>query len=197
MAPTSGSKPLVPTQPGEKEEGKEGPSKKRKLEDAEKEKPPEKKTKLDQMLSNIGNFSKRFKEKKKMAELKKSHIPQETLNKHYAELFEKRKKMANAIISGKPAKTFKRKSVTVTNIAPFPSVLEVSSFIRQAMKVHGIYLGDQVEEIIVPQVDYFGTPKHQGYAKIIVKDVGYVQNVLDSFKGKVFAERLVQATMDS
>merc|ERR1719433_2321692 len=104
--------------------------------------------------------------------------------------------MSHAIISKKPTQTMKRRTVPLTNIAPFPSVLEVQSFIRQSLKIHGLYEGDTIEEIHVPQVDYYGTPKHSGYAKIVVKDVSYVYTVLEAFKGKVFAERLVQATQD-
>merc|ERR1719419_430452 len=101
------------------------------------------------------------------------------------------KKLKNSVITKKPFQSVRRRTVMITNIAAFPSVLEVQKFIRDNLTGIGLYEGAQVEQIIVPQVDYYGTPKHSGYAHIVVKDVSYIPSVIAAFTKKIFCERVI------
>merc|ERR1719233_2437200 len=86
---------------------------------------------------------------------------------HYKALFEKRKKLKNAVITKAPFQSEKRRTVVLSNIAPFPSILEIVKFIRDNLKLIGMHEGAQVEKILVPQeVDFYGTPKHTGFAQV-------------------------------
>merc|ERR1719245_106461 len=113
---------------------------------------------------------------------------------HYKALFEKRKKLKNAVITKAPFQSEKRRTVVLSNIAPFPSILEIVKFIRDNLKLMGLHEGAQVEKILVPQeVDFYGTPKHTGFAQVVVKDVKFVPRVLEAFSKKVFCQRLINA----
>jgi len=113
---------------------------------------------------------------------------------HYKALFEKRKKLKNAVITKAPFQSVERRTVVLSNIAPFPSILEIVKFIRDNLNLVGLHEGAQVEKIIVPQeVDFYGTPKHSGFAQVVVKDVKFVPRVLEAFTKKVFCQRLINA----
>lgn len=109
----------------------------------------------------------------------------------WQELFQKRQKLKNSVITKLPFQSVKRRTVVVSNIAAFPSVLEVFKFIKDNLEAVGLHEGDQIEQIIVPKVDYYGTPKHTGYVQIVVKDVKYISTVIDAFTKKIFCERAV------
>lgn len=145
--------------------------------------------KKTEIANSIQSFIKNLKIKR--PKINDDGTPKPRISDHYKELFEKRKKLKNSIISKKPFQSVRRRTVMITNIAPFPSVLEVQKFIRDNLRAIGLYEGAQVEQILVPQVDYYGTPKHSGYAQVVVKDVHYIPAVIEAFTKKIFCERVV------
>merc|ERR1719397_2328133 len=125
-----------------------------------KEVKPDKKTEITNSIQSFINKLK-FKKPKVMSSAE-----------HYRLLFEKRKKLKNSVITKAPFQSVKRRTVVLSNIAPFPSILEIVKFIRDNLKLMGLHEGAQVEKILVPQeVDFYGTPKHTGFAQVVVKDV--------------------------
>merc|ERR1719317_787614 len=143
--------------------------------------------KKTEIANSIQSFIKNLKIKR--PKINDDGTPKPRISDHYKELFEKRKKLKNSIISKQPFQSVRRRTVMITNIAPFPSVLEVQKFIRDNLRAMGLFEGAQVEQILVPQVDYYGTPKHSGYAQVVVKDVHYIPAVIEAFTKKIFCER--------
>lgn len=163
------------------------------LKDSEKIVKADKVGKKTEIAHSIQSFIKNLKIKKpKKADIDdENQAPFVRTSKHYKELFQKRQKLKNSVITKLPFQSVKRRTVAVSNIAAFPSVLEVHKFLRDNLEALGLYEGDQIEQIVVPQVDYYGTPKHTGYGQIVVKDVKYISTVIQAFTKKVFCERVV------
>jgi len=147
--------------------------------------------KKTEIANSIQSFIQKLKIKRPNKTVKNQEAPKVRISDHYQELFQKRQKLKNSVITKEPFQSLKRRTVVVTNIASFPSVLEVQKFIRDNLSAVGLHEGAQVEQIVVPQVDYYGTPKHSGYAQIVVKDVKYISAVIETFMRKVFCERVV------
>jgi len=154
---------------------------------------PNKGGKKTEIANSIQSFIQNLKIKKpkKNVSNDESQAPKARTSDHYQELFKKRQKLRNSVITKEPFQSVKRRTVVVTNIASFPSVLEVHKFIRDNLSAVGLYEGAEVEQIVVPQVDYYGTPKHTGYAQIVLKDVRYISTVIETFTKKIFCERVV------
>jgi len=187
----------APTSPNKTKKSVETRGEKRKLEEAKnsdnKIVKAEEGGKKTEIANSIQSFIKNLKIKKpKMTNSnEENQAPKARSSDHYLELFKKRQKLRDSVITKLPFQSVKRRTVVVTNIASFPSVLEVQKFIRDNLSAVGLFEGAEVEQIIVPQVDYYGTPKHTGYAQIVVKDVSYISRVIETFTRKVFCERVV------
>jgi len=169
---------------------------KRKLEevtDSEKVVNADKVGKKTEIANSIQSFIQNLKIKKprKAESNNENEVPLVRNPDRWKELFKKRQKLKNSFITKQPFQSVKRRTVAITNIASFPSVLEVLKFVRDNLRAVGLHEGDQIEQIVVPQVDYYGTPKHTGFAQVVVKDVRYISTVIEAFTKKVFCERVV------
>merc|ERR1719233_1085444 len=106
----------------------------------------------------------------------------------------KKKRMSHAIISKKPSQPTEVRTIYISNIDKYPSVLEVESFLKETLEQMSVDTS-QIESLQVPQSDYYGTPVNPGYAFIVMKKRQHAHKIIEIFNGRLFGNKTLRAAI--